>query len=304
MEKIIRIATRNSPLALKQAEIAKQILEKSNCFDSCVLIPMTTTGDKVNLESFRKFGGKGLFIKELEAALFNRTADVAVHSLKDVPAKLNNNFSILTIDERVDACDVFVSNKYKSFMDLPSNAKIGTSSPRRKSQLKIMLKDISIVEIQGNIQTRIEKMKTQKLDGIILASAAIERLNIKNLFIDKISIKNFTPSAGQGILGIETMKDNRKLIKEISGLSNKNTQICAKAERSFIYKLNGDCFSPIGVHAQIQGSSIIINGFVSDKSGENFIKSKYEADLDDPETAGLDFAKIFIKQGAKKLIKS
>ena len=178
MKKIIRIATRKSPLALIQANIVKHLLEQTNDFNAVDLIPMSTSGDTATKEVFKARGGKGLFLKELEQSLLNEDADIAVHSLKDVPASLDRRFSLLTITERADPSDVLISKKFKSIDSLPNGALIGTSSPRRIALLKAASNNIKIKEIRGNIQTRIDKLKNEDLDGIILAAAGIHRLSI------------------------------------------------------------------------------------------------------------------------------
>ena len=187
MKKFLRIATRKSPLALAQAKIVKEMLERANDFDAVSLIPMSTTGDIASTEVFKRQGGKGLFLKELEQALLKNSADIAVHSLKDVPAKLDKRFGLLTIDERADPSDVFVSEKFKSLSDLPSGSVLGTSSPRRIALLKASAKNIKIKEIRGNIQTRMNRLKTDGLDGVILAAAGILRMSLANRITERLS---------------------------------------------------------------------------------------------------------------------
>ena len=205
MNNIIRIATRNSPLALMQAKMVEAILKK----DAEVNIkPMTSSGDKVSDKVFKEHGGKGLFLKELEESLLNQETDIAVHSLKDVPAKISNKFDIITILNRENPSDALVSEKYKSVYDLPKNAIIGTSSPRRTSMLRNISNSSKIINLRGNIQTRLKKMKEEKMDGIILAAAGLHRLSMKDKISQYIETDEFVPSAGQGILCIEYLKTN------------------------------------------------------------------------------------------------
>lgn len=303
MKKIIRIATRKSPLALIQANIVKHLLEQTNDFNAVDLIPMSTSGDTATKEVFKARGGKGLFLKELEQSLLNDDADIAVHSLKDVPASLDKRFSLLTITERADPSDVLISKKFKSIDSLPNGALIGTSSPRRIALLKAASNNIKIKEIRGNIQTRIDKLKNEDLDGIILAAAGIHRLSIDSDYSNKLPSDIFIPSAGQGVLCVEYLKKNKQLTNILTKHVDKETQACADAERSFINKIGGDCMSPIGVNANIIENNIMINAVVSDINGENYIKSKYIDKKNNAVLAGEKLAKIFIKQGARKLFK-
>ena len=303
MKKIIRIATRKSPLALIQANIVKHLLEQTNDFNAVDLIPMSTSGDTATKEVFKARGGKGLFLKELEQSLLNEDADIAVHSLKDVPASLDRRFSLLTITERADPSDVLISKKFKSIDSLPNGALIGTSSPRRIALLKAASNNIKIKEIRGNIQTRIDKLKNEDLDGIILAAAGIHRLSIDSDYSNKLPSDIFIPSAGQGVLCVEYLKKNKQLTNILTKHVDKETQACADAERSFINKIGGDCMSPIGVNANIMENNIMINAVVSDINGENYIKSKYIDKKNNAVLAGEKLAKIFIKQGARKLFK-
>ncbi len=303
MKKIIRIATRKSPLALIQANIVKHLLEQTNDFNAVDLIPMSTSGDTATKEVFKARGGKGLFLKELEQSLLDDDADLAVHSLKDVPASLDKRFSLLTITERADPSDVLISKKFKSIDSLPNGALIGTSSPRRIALLKAASNNIKIKEIRGNIQTRIDKLKNEDLDGIILAAAGIHRLSIDSDYSNKLPSDIFIPSAGQGVLCVEYLKKNKQLTNILTKYVDKETQACADAERSFINKIGGDCMSPIGVNANIIENSIMINAVVSDINGENYIKSKYIDKKNNAVLAGEKLAKIFIKQGARKLFK-
>lgn len=303
MKKIIRIATRKSPLALIQANIVKHLLEQTNDFNTVDLIPMSTSGDTATKEVFKARGGKGLFLKELEQSLLDDDADIAVHSLKDVPASLDRRFSLLTITERADPSDVLISKKFKSIDSLPNGALIGTSSPRRIALLKAASNNIKIKEIRGNIQTRIDKLKNEDLDGIILAAAGIHRLSIDSDYSNKLPSDIFIPSAGQGVLCVEYLKKNKQLTNILTKHVDKETQACADAERSFINKIGGDCMSPIGVNANIIENNIMINAVVSDINGENYIKSKYIDKKNNAVLAGEKLAKIFIKQGARKLFK-
>mgnify|MGYP001325998698 CR=1 FL=1 len=299
MKNIIKLATRNSPLALKQADMVKQLMSKS-C--EIMIVPMTSSGDTVSQKVFKQHGGKGLFLKELEESLLNKKCDIAVHSLKDVPAILNKKFKIISISEREDSADALVSENFNCIEELPKNAVIGTSSPRRISMLKKYSRDFKIVEIRGNIQTRLKKMKDENIDGIILAAAGLHRMGLKDKIKQYLPLENFIPSAGQGILCIEYLESNHVIEKILSKHAIKKVQACADIERNFIKSLNGDCMSPIGVHARYKNDKIEVCAYVSDIDGQNNIRTKYEDASEEDVNAGEKLAQIFIQQGARKLL--
>ena len=302
MNNIIRIATRNSPLALEQAKMVTKVLSKHNKVE---IISMSSSGDKVSPKKFKAHGGKGLFLKELEESLLSKKSDIAVHSLKDVPADLDKKFSIITISNRENPCDALVSKKYKTLESMPKNATIGTSSPRRIAMLKNISKDFKIVEIRGNIQTRLKKMNEEKIDGIILAAAGLHRMSLKEHIAEYISTDNFTPSAGQGVLCIEYLKGNRRMEEILNKFKIESVEDCAREERSFVKKIGGDCMSPIGVHAVIKRQTMKIEAYVSNIAGDQHIKSSYIVDSKKSiGHAGTYMANLFIKQGAKKLLGS
>ena len=299
MKNIIKLATRNSPLALKQADMVKRLMSKS-C--EIMIVPMTSSGDTVSQKVFKQHGGKGLFLKELEESLLNKKCDIAVHSLKDVPAILNKKFKIISISEREDSADALVSENFNCIEELPKNAVIGTSSPRRISMLKKYSRDFKIVEIRGNIQTRLKKMKDENIDGIILAAAGLHRMGLKDKIKEYLPLENFIPSAGQGILCIEYLESNYEIEKILSKHAIKKVQACADIERNFIKALNGDCMSPIGVHARYKNDKIEVCAYVSDIDGQNNIRTKYEDASEEDVNAGEKLAQIFIQQGARKLL--
>jgi len=299
MKNIIKLATRNSPLALKQADMVKRLMSKS-C--EIMIVPMTSSGDTVSQKVFKQHGGKGLFLKELEESLLSKKCDIAVHSLKDVPAILNKKFKIISISEREDSADALVSENFNCIEELPKNAVIGTSSPRRISMLKKYSRDFKIVEIRGNIQTRLKKMKDENIDGIILAAAGLHRMGLKDKIKEYLPLENFIPSAGQGILCIEYLESNYEIEKILSKHAIKKVQACADIERNFIKALNGDCMSPIGVHARYKNDKIEVCAYVSDIDGKNNIRTKYEDASKEDVNAGEKLAQIFIQQGARKLL--
>ena len=299
MKNIIRIATRNSPLALKQAEMVKNLLTPSV---DCKIISMTSSGDTVSQKAFKEHGGKGLFLKELEESLLKEKSDIAVHSLKDVPAIIDEKFKIITISKRENASDVLISDDYESIEEMPKNSVIGTSSPRRAAILRNISQDFKIVDIRGNIHTRLTKMSDKNLDGIILAAAGLHRMGLQDKIKQYLPLETFIPSAGQGILCIELLRNEKKIEKMLEKLCVKDVQDCADIERQFIEIIDGDCMSPIGVHARIEKDKVIINAYISTVDGRKHIMGKHEDDIKNKRNIGRELADIFIKQGAEKLL--
>ena len=202
MQDNIKLATRESPLALRQANIVREYLLDNNVFNRIDIVAMSTSGDRADNETFKRNGGKGLFLKELENALIEGKAHIAVHSMKDVPARVNDGFLISSIMKREDPCDVFISNSHKSIEEM-SNGTIGSSSPRRQAMIKSLGKNIDVVEMRGNINTRLKKLKDSNIDGIILAKAGLRRMEMDSLITQNLSVESFVPSPGQGVLCIE-----------------------------------------------------------------------------------------------------
>lgn len=252
------IATRKSKLAQIQADKIIELIKDKYNIDSKKLL-IVTEGDKRLDVTLDKIGGKGLFVKEIEYALLNKEAHGAVHSMKDVPFELPQDFELAAIPEREDIRDVFVSSNNISFKDLKEGAVIGTSSIRRAAMINEIRKDLKIVPIRGNVQTRLEKMKNEKMDGIILAAAGLKRLNLENIITDYFDPKIFLPAIGQGALGIEVLK-NGEYNEYLRNLDNKEVRVAVEAERSFMRRLNGDCHSVIGVYSQIKDNDLYMIG--------------------------------------------
>ncbi|OOM07373.1 hydroxymethylbilane synthase [Clostridium saccharobutylicum] len=264
MNKLV-IATRKSKLAQTQTEIIMKSLKDNFNIDSEKLL-IVTEGDRKLDVSLAKIGGKGLFVKDIEIALLDERASAAVHSMKDVPYELSEEFEITAITEREDIRDVLISKDNIPFKELKKGAKIGTSSIRRAAQLKLLREDLDIVSIRGNVQTRLEKMKSENLDGIILAAAGLKRLNQEDIITEYFDPKVFLPAVAQGALGVECLKNSyaREYIKK---LENKEAKLTVEAERSFMRELNGDCHSLIGAYSEIQGNDLYMIG-IYDLNGE------------------------------------
>lgn len=254
----IIIATRKSLLAQVQADMVGKRLEE-NPDRSYKKLLVVTEGDKRLDVTLDKIGGKGVFTKEVELALLEKKADIAVHSMKDVPYKLGDEFEIIAVPKREDSRDVFVSNRGEHFEELRKGAKVGTSSIRRAALLKEMRPDLEIVSIRGNLQTRFKKMQEQDLDGMVLASAGIKRLGMEDKITDYFDPMKFLPAIGQGALGIECLKsnENKEIYKEIN---DSDTRIRVEAERSFMRALNGDCHTLIGAYSKLEGNILYLIG--------------------------------------------
>lgn len=254
----LKIATRRSKLAQVQADTVIGMLKEQHGLQGEKLL-IETTGDLRLDVTLDKIGGKGLFVKEIEMALFEEEADAAVHSMKDVPFEVPEMFEIIAIPEREDVRDAYVAMNGVHFSELRKGARIGTSSNRRADQLKILRPDLEIVPIRGNVQTRIDKIERENLDGIILAAAGLKRLGMENIITDYFAVDGIIPAIGQGALGIEVKKNsiNGELFKK---LDCAEARICVEAERSFMRALNGDCHTTIGAYAELDGNMMNIMG--------------------------------------------
>lgn len=288
----IIIATRKSKLAQIQADkVINLIKEKSNINSKKLLV--VTEGDKRLDVTLDKIGGKGLFVKEIEYALLNKEAHAAVHSMKDVPFILPEGFEIVAIPEREDIRDAFISKDNIPFEELKSGAVIGTSSIRRAAMLKSIRSDLNIVPIRGNVQTRLEKMKNENIDGIILATAGLKRLGLENIISDYFDPKIFLPAIGQGALGIEALK-NGKYNSYLKKLDNKEVRIAVEAERSFMKELNGGCHSVIGIYSEIKNNDLYLLG-TFDVGNGTIVKKDIVGDISNYKELGISLAEKIMK---------
>ena len=303
MEKLV-IATRRSQLALWQSEFIKSELQKYYPNMEVVLQEFVTKGDKILDVPLAKIGGKGLFTKELEVAMLNGDAHLAVHSLKDVPTQFEEGLQLTAVSKRYDPRDALLSNKYASIDELPKGAVIGTTSLRRRMAIKILRPDIQLKDLRGNINTRIAKLNAGEYDAIILAATGVQKLGIENevKYFTPISTDDMIPSMGQAVLGIETTT-NPEIIELLSVLNDKDAQIESTIERSFVDKLQGGCQVPIGVKATIiDDSSVKVQAIVGMPDGSEYIEDKITADINEFETVGQNLAQSFIDRGAKELL--
>ena len=303
MEKLV-IATRRSQLALWQSEYVKSLLQEHYPNMQIELQEFVTKGDKILDVPLAKIGGKGLFTKELEVAMLEGSAHLAVHSLKDVPTEFEDGLVLAAVTKRFDPRDALLSNKYSSLEDLPQGAVVGTTSLRRRMAIKLIRPDIILKDLRGNINTRIAKLNAGEYDAIILASTGIQKLKIENevKYFVPLSTDVMIPSMGQATLGIETTNDP-KIIELVSVLNDRAAQIESTIERSFVHTLQGGCQVPIGVKATIiDENSIRVQAIVGMPDGSESISEDITANIEEFETIGQNLAQTFLDQGARDLL--
>ena len=304
MMKTLKIATRQSPLALWQAEHIRARLEAMHADLTVELVTFVTQGDKILDTPLAKIGGKGLFVKELEAALMDGRADLAVHSMKDVPMALPEGLSLAVICEREDPFDAFVSNHYASFTDLPQGAKVGTSSLRRKCQILKARPDLEIIDLRGNVGTRLSKLDNGQYDGIILASAGLKRLGLAERIRHTIQPDVSLPAVGQGALGLECRSQDHAVLDLILPLMHAETNVCVRAERAFNAYLEGGCQVPIAGYATLQNGQLQIEGRVGSVDGQTILKAVQYGAPEQAEMLGEELAKALLAQGAGESLKT
>ena len=302
--KILKIATRQSPLALWQAEHIRARLEAMHADLKVELVTFVTQGDKILDTPLAKIGGKGLFVKELEEALLDGRADLAVHSMKDVPMALPEGLTLAVICEREDPLDAFVSNTYNSFAELPHGAKVGTSSLRRKCQILKQRPDLEIIDLRGNVGTRLSKLDAGLYDAIILASAGLKRLGLADRIRHTLQIEISLPAVGQGALGLECRAADQAVLDLILPLLHDETDICVRAERAFNAYLEGGCQVPIAGYASLSQGQLHIEGRVGSVDGATLLKVALKGTTDQAEQLGETLAQKLLEQGAGDLLKA
>ena len=304
MTKIIRIATRKSPLALWQAEHVAAKLEKAFPDIKTKLVKMVTKGDKILDAPLAKIGGKGLFVKELEQGMLDGMADIAVHSMKDVPVEFPEGLQLTAILDREDPTDAFVSNTYSSLKDLPAQAKIGTSSLRRQCQIKQQFPDAEILSLRGNVNTRLAKLDAGEYDAIILASAGLKRLGMGNRITQCIDTSTSLPAIGQGAIGIESRIGDDEINSFLAVLHDEDTHLRVSAERAMNARLNGGCQVPIAGFAEIHGDQLVMRGLVGSPDGSVIYKAETQGDFSQAEEMGVAIAEDLLNQGAGEILKA
>ncbi|GGW84613.1 hydroxymethylbilane synthase [Alteromonas halophila] len=300
----VRIATRKSALALWQAEYVKAQLLHHHPHITVELVPMSTQGDKILDTPLAKIGGKGLFIKELEVAMLEGRADIAVHSMKDVPVAFPEEFGLHAICERENPFDAFVSNTYETLDALPQGAVVGTSSLRRQCQLRKLRPDLVIRDLRGNVNTRLSKLDAGDYDAIILASAGLIRLGFQTRITEALDPSVSLPAVGQGAVGIECLNSDTGLIELVSALNHKETAIRVKAERAMNTRLEGGCQVPIGSYATLDGDTLTLSGMVGKPDGSTLLFASTTGHADTAEKMGIDVADALLAQGAGDILRA
>jgi hydroxymethylbilane synthase len=302
MKKTLRIATRKSPLAMWQAEFVKAELEKVFPELEIVLLPMSTKGDKILDVPLAKIGGKGLFTKELEDRMVAGEADIAVHSMKDVPMELPEGFALGAILERQTPTDAFVSNHYATFDSLPIGAILGTSSLRRKSQLLAARPDLDVRDLRGNDGTRLGKLDAGVYDAIVLATSGLQRLKLDERIRHEIAPDVCLPAVTQGTLGIEYFAADQAILDIIKVLNHRDSEIRTIAERAMNHRLEGGCQVPIGVFAELDGDQISMRGLVGELDGSVILRASIEGNKADANALGIALGEKLLDQGAKAIL--
>ncbi|MFM4650610.1 hydroxymethylbilane synthase [Aeromonas bivalvium] len=298
----LRIATRKSPLALWQANFVKDRLEALHPQLVVELLPMSTQGDKILDTPLAKVGGKGLFVKELETAMLEGRADIAVHSMKDVPVEFPAGLGLRTICEREDPRDAFVSNRFANVADLPQGAVVGTSSLRRQCQLRAARPDLVICDLRGNVNTRLAKLDAGNYDAIILAAAGLLRLEMAERIRAFIEPEQSLPANGQGAIGIECRDDDHELHALLAPLEHAETRARVLTERAMNRALQGGCQVPIGAYALVQGDEIWLRGLVGQPDGSRVLRDEIRGPLAQGEALGLHLAERLLAAGADQIL--
>ncbi|MEE9515714.1 MAG: hydroxymethylbilane synthase [Candidatus Adiutricales bacterium] len=300
----IKIGTRGSALALVQANWVKDKLSKQFPDLTIELEIIETKGDKILDVPLANVGGKGLFVKEIEEAVLDGRAHLAVHSIKDVPAEFPEGLGIVAVAEREDFRDVLVSRDGLKLDELPSGARIGTSSLRRRAQLLNRRPDLKIESIRGNVETRLSKIVTENLDGVILAAAGLNRLGLAHKITQHLEPGVMLPAIGQGALGLETRMDDKVVLDIISFLDHRDTAVCVKAERAFLERLEGGCQVPIAALGVLKKDRLQLTGLVADPDGRKCLRDRLEAEPEEAEELGKSLAEKLLDRGADKILSS
>lgn len=299
----IRIATRKSALALWQAEHVADRLRQLDEVDKVELVPLSTKGDEILDRSLQKIGGKGLFIKELEVAMQSGAADIAVHSMKDVPADMPDGFVIASVLERANPADAFVSNSWQQLGDLPHGARVGSSSLRRQAQLRMMRNDLVIEPLRGNVNTRLRKLDDGEFDAIILAAAGLERLGLHERIRHAFAPGEMLPAAAQGVIGIECRTDNAPLTRVLGQLTHRQTLQTTTAERIIARTLQASCQSPVATYATVNGGEMTLSAIVALPDGSEYLRCEQSDTAVDAEAIGNEVAARLLDDGAAELLR-
>lgn len=298
----LRIATRKSPLALWQAEHVAERLRAAHPDVEVALLPMSTKGDQILDRSLAAIGGKGLFIKELEIALEQRRADLAVHSMKDVPVDLPAQFTIGAVLERADPRDALVAPRARALEELPNGARVGTSSLRRRAQLLGLRPDLRIEALRGNLNTRIRRLDEDSLDAIVLACAGLARLGWESRIAARLPLEVSLPAVGQGAIGVECRAGDTAILGRLAALEHSPTRVAVDAERSFSRRLGGGCQSPVAAHATLDGERLALQGLVASPDGRRVLRDALIGTADAAAALGEALARRMLAAGAREIL--
>lgn len=304
MTKLLRIATRTSPLAMWQAEHVASRLQALYPDLQVEMVGMVTRGDKILDSPLSKIGGKGLFVKELEVGMLEGTADIAVHSMKDVPMEFPEGLHLPVVLQREDPRDAFVSNRYQTLDELPEGAIVGTSSLRRQTQIRAKYPHLQIRDLRGNVNTRLAKLDNGDYDAIILAAAGLIRLNFQARITAYLSTEQSLPAIGQGAIGIECRQYDARIENLLAPLSHEATQLCVRAERAMNQRLNGGCQIPVAGFAEIQGNELRMRGLIGYPDGSQVFYCEQMGDLNHPEALGIAIAEDLLTQGGAAVLQT
>jgi hydroxymethylbilane synthase len=300
--KIVKIGTRGSPLAVWQSEWVRSQLLAGNPDLDIELVKIKTTGDKITDVPLAMVGGKGLFVKEIENALLEGRIDLAVHSMKDMPAEIPQGLCIGAIPEREDPRDVLISRDDRPFKDLPKGATLGSSSLRRGAQLKHVRPDITVRPVRGNLDTRIRKLKTEGLDAIILAAAGVRRLGFQTHITEYIAEQVMLPAIGQGALSIEIREADEQTRKLVSTLNHRETRLAVETERAFLSRLEGGCQVPIAGHAKVNSDQLEFTGLVAEVDGSVILREQITGPVERNKELGLEIANRLLEKGGRQIL--
>jgi len=302
MTPTIKIGTRASKLALWQANWVKSALHENNPAQEVALVTIKTKGDKILDVPLAKVGGKGLFVKEIEQALLDHRIDIAVHSMKDMPAEIPDGLCIGAIPQREVATDVLISRDGQHLAELRRGAVIGTSSLRRAAQLRHARPDIQIVPLRGNLDTRLNKLQTENLDAIVLAAAGVKRLELEHRITEYLASEIMLPAVGQGALCIEMRQNDPVIESMVQALDDPRSRIIVLGERAFLNRLGGSCQVPIAGHGEIKNNTYHLTGLVADIDGDRILKSVLSGAMDSSESIGISLAEELLARGADKIL--
>ncbi len=298
----LRIATRKSQLAVWQAQHVAMLLQQAHPGLEVDLVPLVTEGDRIQDRTLAAIGGKGLFIKELEVALEETRADIAVHSMKDLPGELPAGLIIGAVLERADPRDALISSKASGLDDLPRGSRVGTSSLRRRAQLLAVRPDLNIETLRGNVDTRLRRHDAGEMDAIVLACAGLTRLGLESRITARLDPKICLPAVAQGVIGIECRGGDQHTVDLVKVLEHPAARVAMDAERAFAQRLGGSCQSPIAAHARLEGDSLVLEGLVAEPDGSRLLRGSALGSVKDPVSLGIALAEKILADGAGALL--